>query len=136
MVHADDFSRDILFVLTSLVMIHDFMPGDFLIFQIESGFALLRVLDVDKERAVWHVAAYKDFFLDTDMAEVALDDHSGLNIDRPHLALTNHAFESTQVALLRNTPLTGEDLIGYEDWKLSEEKEVHDRSIRLLLGLR
>ena len=117
-------------------MIHDFTPGDFLIFQIESGFALLRVLDVDKASDVWHVAAYKDFFLDPQMADDALDNPSELSLDRAHLALTNHAFENTQVALLRNVPLSENDLAGYEDWKRAGLQEVHDRSIRLLLGLR
>lgn len=124
------------FVLTSLVMIHDFQAGDFLIFQIESGFALLRVLGVDKDREIWHLAAYKDFFLDPEMADAALDDPSALTVDRSHVALTNHAFESTQVAVLRNHPLSENDLSGYEDWKRSSANEVHDRSIRLLLGLR
>ena len=127
---------DIAFMLTSLMMIHDFEPGDFLIFQIESGFALLRVLDVDKARDVWHVAAYKDYFLDPEMADAALDNHVSLSVDRPHIALTNHAFENTQVARLRHIPLSENDLAGFEEWKLSDTKDVHDRSIRLLLGLR
>src|SRR5215204_2711042 len=118
--------------------IHSFAPGDFLIFQLESGFALLRVLDVEEDGAgtVWHLAAYKDFYLDTEMADAALDEHRTLQIEKPHLALTNHAFESTQVARLRNVPLMESELADYNSWKNSEEKEVHDRSIRLLLGLR
>ena len=123
-------------MLTSQMMIHDFQPGDFLIFQLESGFALLRVLDVNTADGVWHVAAYKDFFLDPEMADAALENASNLSVDRSHIALTNHAFESTQVAKLRNVPLTENELKGYNDWKTSDEQEVHDRSIRLLLGLR
>ena len=137
MIHiVDDFSRDNAFMLTSQVMIHDFQPGDFLIFQLESGFALLRVLDVIPEDGVWHVAAYKDFFLDPEMADSALENPWSLSVERPHIALTNHAFESTQVAKLRNVALTENELESYNDWKNSDEKEVHDRSIRLLLGLR
>ncbi|PYS98954.1 MAG: hypothetical protein DMF63_12840 [Acidobacteria bacterium] len=117
-------------------MIHDFQPGDFLIFQLESGFALLRVLDVDTAEEVWHLAAYKDFFLDPDTAEAALDDPTSLAVEKSHVALTNHAFESTQVAKLRNVQLADSELEGYKVWKASEGKEVHDRSIRLLLGLR
>ena len=123
-------------MLTSQMMIHDFQPGDFLIFQLESGFALLRVLDVNTADGVWHVAAYKDFFLDPEVADAALENASSLAVERPHIALTNHAFESTQVAKLRNVPLTEKELEGYNDWKASDGKEVHDRSIRLLLGLR
>ena len=119
-------------------MIHDFRPGDFLIFQLESGYALLRVLHVENVSGdgVWHVAAYKDFFLDPETADHALKDPAQLAVDRTHIALTNHAFESTQVARLGNVPLTEEDLTGYEDWKGSPTREVYDRSIRLILGLR
>ena len=117
-------------------MIHDFAPGDFLIFQLESGYALLRVLAVDDNEGVWHLAAYKDFFLDTDAVDKALDEPASLSVERPHLALTNRAFESTQVARMRNAPLTDNDLEGYELWKGAEDREVSDRSVRLLLGLR
>lgn len=121
-----------------MASVHNFQPGDFLIFQLESGFALLRVLAVDGDdgEPVWHLAAYKDFFLDPEIADAALEDSSSLSVERPHLALTNHAFESTQVAKLRNAPLAENDLEAYNDWRNSGEKEVHDRSIRLLLGLR
>ena len=119
-------------------MIHDFRPGDFLIFQLESGYAILRVLDVDANEGdgVWHVTSYKDFFLDPEMADAALDDPTRLKVERSHIALTNRGFESTQVARLRNIPLTEEDLKGYSDWKGSQSREIFDRSIRLILGLR
>jgi hypothetical protein len=119
-------------------MIHDFRPGDFLIFQLESGYALLRVLDVEITGgdAVWHVAAYSDFFLDPDAADKALDDPELLAVDRSHIALTNHAFESTQVARLRNISLAEDDLKGYKAWNESQDRKVFDRSIRLVLGLR
>jgi hypothetical protein len=121
-----------------MASVHDFVPGDFLIFQLESGYALLRVLAVDdpSNDPIWHVAAYRDFYLDPDMADAALREFAGLAVDRDHLALTNHAFESTQVARLQNIPLTESDLKGYNAWKKSGNGEVHDRSIRLLLGLR
>ena len=119
-------------------MLHDFVPGDFLIFQLESGFAILRVLDVEEMDgdSLWHVAAYKDFFLDADSVDAALEDPSVLGLERSHIALTNHAFESTQVARMRNVALTADDLAGYEAWKRSEDKTIYDRSIRLVLGLR
>jgi hypothetical protein len=121
-----------------MLAIHNFIPGDFLIFQLESGFALLRVLAVDEKdgQLVWHLAAYKDFFLDPDIADAALENAPSLSVEKPHVALTNHAFESTQVAKLRNVKLLESELDAYNDWKNSDEKEVHDRSIRLLLGLR
>ena len=118
--------------------IHSFAPGDFLIFQLESGYALLRVLDVSSDGAdtVWHLAAYKDFFLDIEMADRALENFEILQVDRNHIALTNHAFESTQVARLRNVPVSESELEGYNAWQASDVKDVQDRSIRLLLGLR
>jgi len=122
----------------SMTAVHNFIPGDFLIFQLESGFALLRVLAVDENdgQPVWHLAAYKDFFLDPEIADSALENAASLSVEKPHVALTNHAFESTQVAKLRNVELLDNELDAYNDWKSSEEREVHDRSIRLLLGLR
>ncbi len=133
---ADNFNRARGFMLTSQIMLHDFKPGDFLIFQLESGYALLRVLDVNVADQVWHLAAYKDFFLDPEMADAALERPETLQIEKAHVALTNHAFESTQVARLSNLPLTDQDLEGYNSWIKSDGREVHDRSIRLLLGLR
>ena len=119
-----------------MTLIHDFAPGDFLIFQLESGYALLRVLDVEPTDGVWHVAAYKDFFLNPETAEAALADPAALAVDRAHIALTNHAFERTQLARLGNVPLNDREMEGYADWKRSGTGEVFDRSIRLLLGLR
>ena len=118
--------------------IHTFDPGDFLIFQLESGYALLRVLDLEDRGSdpVWHVAVYSDLFLDPEMAETAIDDSSSLSIAIPHVALTNRAFESTQVAKMRNADLTEADLVGYETWKMSGDRHISDRSVRLLLGLR
>src|SRR5215213_5883311 len=91
--------------------VHDFTPGDFLIFQLESGYALLRVLAVDdSDEPVWHVASYRDFYLDPEMADAAVENSAELVVDKPHLALTNRAFESTQVARLQNVPLVEKEL--------------------------
>ena len=119
-------------------MLHDYRPGDFVMFQIESGYALLRVLDVvDTDGdAVWHLAAYRDFFLDPDDAEAAIVNPANLAVDKPHVALTDHAFQSTQTARMGNAPLMEHELVGYESWKADSQRTVSDRSIRLLLGLR
>jgi len=119
-------------------MLQEFMPGDFLIFQLESGYALLRVLDVKEldGDSVWHIAAYRDLFLDPESAEAAIDNSGTLAVEIPHAALTNRAFESTQVAKMKNIPLTAADLSGYDAWKDSSDQPVFDRSVRLLLGLR
>src|SRR5258706_14195297 len=83
-------------------------PGDFLVFQLESGFALLRLLAVDVAggEKTWHVAAYSDLFPDVDTAEAAASDPSRLTSSNRHIALTNRAFESTQGARIANIPLT------------------------------
>ena len=119
-------------------MLQEFQPGDFLIFQLESGFALLRVLNVEgiDGDEVWHLAAYGDLFLDPDMADAALYNHEKLRVELPHAALTNRAFESTQVAKMRNVPLSANELAAYDEWKGSGDRNVADRSIRLLLGWR
>lgn len=124
-------------MLISTNMSQDFQPGDFLVFQIESGYGLLRVLAIGEspEGTVWHLAAYKELFLDVEMADTALDG-AAVTVSDPHLALTNRAFESTQVARMRNVPLTDGELDAFDNWKKDEAREVSDRSVRLLLGLR
>jgi hypothetical protein len=119
-------------------MVHDFQAGDFLIFQLEAGYGLLRVIQVEEHAgdAVWHVMAYGDLFLDPAMAESALADPGALKVEIPHVALTNRAFESTQVAKLLHKPLEDSDLLAYRQWVESDVREVVDRSIRLVLGLR
>lgn len=114
-----------------------FEPGDYLIFQLESGYGLLRVLAVEDAGTgtVWHVLAYSDLFLDVDMADAAID--SGcLTVGHPHIALTDRAFESTQVSKMQNKPLNEGDLDFYRQWQADPAREVSDRSVRLMLGLR
>ena len=115
-------------------MPQDFAPGDFLVFQLEAGYGLLRVLgsEGDDHDKVWHLAAYRDLFMDVDSAENATKNPTSLTVELPHVALTNRAFESTQVARVSNEPL--DDSVN--DWKEESSPQVHDRSIRLLLGLR
>ena len=117
-------------------MPQEFQPGDFLIFQLEAGYGLLRVLaveDADGERT-WHVAAYNELFPDVDTAETAIG--SGLSRSIDHVALTNRAFESTQVSSIGNRPLTPEEIAPFAKWVDSPERLISDRSIRLLMGLR
>jgi hypothetical protein len=119
-------------------MTQDFQPGDYLIFQIESGYGLLRVLEVEETPSdtIWHLAAYSDLFLDVEMADAALGNPAVLTIARPHVALTNRAFESTQVAKMASFPVTPAEADEIRKWKEDPIREIHDRSIRLLLGLR
>ena len=119
-------------------MSQNFKAGDFLIFQIESAYGLLRVLAVEttENDTVWHLAAYNEMFLDIDMADAALENFQDFTVGNPHLALTNRAFESTQVARMKNEALTIEELKSLENWKNNPNREVSDRSVRLMLGLR
>ncbi len=119
-------------------MSQNFQPGDYLVFQLEAGFALLRLLNIDKdgENIVWHVAAYNEYFPDVESAEAAIDEPGKLTISNPHIALTDRAFASTQVARLMNVPLTDPELDEFRQWQNDPERIVADRSVRLMLGLR
>ncbi len=119
-------------------MSQNFQAGDFLIFQIESAYGLLRILAIDETVSgrVWHLAAYNEMFLDIETADAALANSENLTVSNPHLALTNRAFESTQVARMKNEPLNDNNLQAFEDWKQNPNRAVSDRSVRLMLGLR
>ncbi len=119
-------------------MSQNFQAGDFLIFQIESGYGLLRLLAIDEteNEKVWHLAAYNEMFLDIDTADAAIENFDNLTISYRHLALTNRAFESTQVARMSNRPLTTEELNALHVWNENPNRKVSDLSVRLLLGLR
>ena len=119
-------------------MAHAFAPGDDLIFQLESGLGLLRVLAIDGEGAqtVWHLMAYDEFFPDAESAEKALEQPEALGIRNPHLALTDRAFERTPAARLGNRPVSDSELAAYHEWQKSEARKVADRSALLMLGIR
>jgi hypothetical protein len=118
-------------------MSQPFNPGDDLIFQLESGFGLLRVLAVEGQGAAttWHLLAYDEFFPDVESAEVALGREIALPVREAHMALTNRAFERTPAARLGNRPVTEDELAAYNDW-LHSERDVSDRSALLMLGIR
>lgn len=115
-------------------MSQSFQSGDFLVFQLEAGFALLRVLAVDDD--TWHVAAYDDLFADIESAETAACAPENLNVGSSHIALTRRAFESTQVAKIAYYELNDDEVAELNKWREDPNREVADRSIRLLLGLR
>lgn len=119
-------------------MSQDFQAGDFLIFQIESAYGLLRILAIEEteDDVTWHLAAYSEMFLDIEMADAALENFSSLTVSQPHLAVTSRAFESTQVARMKNEPLTENELKAYREWQENPNRKISDTSVRLLLGLR
>ena len=52
-------------------MSQDLRPGDFLVFQLESGFGLLRLLAKTEHNGdiAWHLETYENLFFDVDSAE-------------------------------------------------------------------
>jgi hypothetical protein len=122
------------------IMSQTFAPGDDLIFQLESGFGLLRVIAIDPTDqrdagTVWHLLAYEELFPDVESAERALAESSSLHIRNPHLALTDRAFERTPAARLGNRPVSDVERVAYLQW-IETGGEVSDRSALLMLGIR
>ncbi len=114
-----------------------FVPGDDLLFQLESGYGLLRVLASEPrgDEVVWHLLAYEELFPDAETAEAALANADALHVRAAHLPLTEHAFEKTPAARLGNRPVMDAELTAYRDWT-ARGGPVFDRSALLLLGLR
>ena len=119
-------------------MAHQFAPGDDLIFQIESGLGLLRILAIEGEGAetVWHLLAYEEFFPDVESAEQALLHPESLSVRKAHMALTDRAFERTPAARLGNRKVAEAELTQYREWMRSDGRRVSDRSALLQLGIR
>ena len=118
-------------------MSQTFAVGDDLIFQLESGFGLLRVIAIDQRdsETIWHLLAYEEFFPDVESAERALAASSGLHVRKAHMALTERAFERTPAARLGNRAVTDAERAAYLQWK-ENSGEVSDRSALLMLGIR
>ena len=117
----------------------DFQAGDDLIFQIESGYGLMRVLAIDEDEGgnkIWHLSAFNELFLDVEYADQALANPSSLTLSNPHFVITQRAFESTQVARMGNRQVSEEERQHVENWRQNPDAEVSDRSARLMLGLR
>ncbi len=116
-------------------MDQQFAAGDDLIFQLESGYGLLRVLAIEPEGPVWHLMAYEELFPDVETAERALAEPDTLHVRKAHMALTYRAFERTPAARLGNRRVTEAEMAGYKAW-LEGDGEVSDRSALLMLGMR
>ncbi len=114
-----------------------YAAGDDLVFQMESGFGLMRVLGSEGagRDVVWHVRVYYEFYPDVETAEAALAAGHALAVREPHLALTEHAFEKTPAARLASRPVSEEESEAVARWR-REGGEVHDRSLLLMLGMR
>jgi hypothetical protein len=119
--------------------VQDFQAGDFLIFQIESGYGLMRILAIDEAAdgdKLWHLRGYNELFLDVDFADMAIQNPVSLTVSNSHFVLTQRAFESTQVARMGNLSLNDEEQEAVKNWRNDPNREVSDRSARLMLGLR
>ena len=118
-------------------MSEQFAPGDDLIFQLESGYGLLRVIAIDERdgQRVWHLSAYEELFGDVETAERALAAPNALHIRKKHMALTDRAFERTPAARIGNRPVTESELAMHQEWARNDGA-VSDRSALLMLGLR
>ena len=114
-----------------------FAAGDDLIFQLESGFGLLRVIAIEEHETgrVWHLMAYEEFFADPEAAEAALMSPESLHVRKAHMALTDRAFERTPAARLGNRPVTDTEQSAYQNWR-EQDGHVADRSALLMLGIR
>lgn len=119
-------------------MSQSFHAGDDLIFQLESGFGLLRILAIAGEGAdtVWHLLVYEEFFPSVEAAEEALANPETLSVRKPHIALTDRAFERTPAARLGNRPVSEQELAPYREWLQPENRVASGRSALLLLGIR
>jgi hypothetical protein len=115
----------------------DYQPGDDLVFQVESGFGLMRVLAREGAgpETVWHILVYADFYPDVESADAALASGREMPAREPHIALTEHAFEKTPAARLGNRPVAPQELEALARWRESHG-EVHERSVLLMLGMR
>jgi hypothetical protein len=118
-------------------MDQQFAPGDYLIFQLESGFGLLRVIAIDEHegRTTWHLMAYEELFPSIEAAEQSIAAPASLHVRQAHMALTNRAFERTPAARLGNREINDQERAGYDKW-LQSGQQISDRSALLMLGLR
>ncbi len=114
-----------------------FSPGDDLIFQLESGFGLMRVIGVEVAdgETVWHVLVYEDFYLDVESAESALASADSLGVRAPHIPLSDRALERTPAARLGNRAVSEKELEPLKAWRASG-RQIFDRSVLQMLGIR
>lgn len=121
-----------------LLMSQPFVAGDNLIFQLESGYGLVRVLAIAGAGpdSIWHLLTYEELFPDVESAEQALATPASLHVSNSHLALTNRAFERTPLARLSHHSVSAGELSAYDSWKESAQPQVFDRSLLQLLGMR
>ena len=119
-------------------MSQPFSAGDNLVFQLESGFGVIRILAVEGEgsTAIWHLMVYGDFFPTVEAAELALAERHSLSVAKSHLPLTDRAFERTPTARVGHHELSDEEVASSKHWQDVSDRVVSDRSLLLMLGMR
>jgi hypothetical protein len=99
----------------------------------------MRILAIDEtpDGRIWHLTGFNEMFLEVSDAEAALAD-AAKNLTRsvPHFVITQRAFDSTQVARMGNRPLSESEKNLVETWRQNPDRQISDRSARLMLGLR
>src|SRR5438874_11442694 len=97
-------------------MAENFVSGDDLVFQLESGFGLLRVIAVEEREGqrIWHLLAYEEVFPDIESAERALRRPGLREIRKAHMAVAQGALERTPAARLGNRTGTDAERGAYE----------------------
>src|SRR5260370_39679993 len=117
-------------------MAQTFAAGDDLIFQLESGFGLLRVIAIDERETdtTWHLMAYEELFPDVESAERALGDPASLHIRKAHMAATTRASQRPPAPRLGNRPATESERAAFQA-RVASDGKVSDRSTLLLLAL-
>ncbi len=115
-----------------------FAAGDDLVFQLESGFGVVRLLAVEGggPDSVWHLLVYSEFFATVDAAEAAVLAADSASMAGKHFALTDRAFERTPASVIGHRELTETELNLVSAWHSNPDQVVSDRSLLLMLGMR
>jgi len=118
-------------------MSQNFNPGDYLIFQLESGYGLLKLIGRTgpTEEPIWHLKAFQELFLDIESADLALAKPETLTVSLHHAALTNRAFLATQVSIMIKGYVETTEESAVNAWQVAGSVPT-DSPIRMLLGLR
>jgi hypothetical protein len=119
-------------------MSQEFNAGDYLVFQLESGYGMLRILAVSDDGSswIWHLCVYEELFPDIESAEQALARPELLHLSKPHIVLTDRAFERTPAAKLGHRAIDENETATIASWQRDDDQTPSDRSLLLLLGMR
>jgi hypothetical protein len=92
-------------------------------------------IDGDGPDHIYHLCTYEELFPSVELAAQAANSLK-LTKSNEHIALTRRAFESTQTAKLSNEPVTETEQGCLDNWRAASDRQLSDRSIRLMMGYR